>query len=188
MYNRVYTGRPKLGSKTDIEEKCFDLLDSLDISYIRLEHESLFSMDALRPVEEILECTIAKNLFLTNRQGTAFYLLLMPSKKPFKTKYLSSQLECSRLSFASEDQLMKHLGTAPGSASVLGLLQDRERTVKLIIDKELAESNWFACHPCLNTSTVRFPFSDLTGKLLPALGYQPFWVSLPCESEMENDL
>ena len=140
-------------------------------------------MEALAPVEEALGCAVAKNLFLTNRQQTEFYLLLMPGDKPFKTKYLSAQLGCSRLSFGSEEQLINYIGTTHGSASVLGLLNDRAKAVHLIADSDLKDSEWFACHPCRNTSTLRFPTADLTGKILPALGYSVTWVDLPAEAE-----
>lgn len=176
-------GRPAPGSRPEIEEACYDLLDRLGIDYVRADHDALFTMEALAPVEAALGCGVAKNLFLTNRQQTEFYLLIMPGSKPFKTKYLSAQLGCSRLSFGSEEQLLQYLGTSHGSASVLGLLNDRSRAVHFLADRDLLEDEYFACHPCRNTSTLRFGFSDLTDRILPALGYAPVWVTLPCEAE-----
>ena len=179
----LFPGRPVPGSRETIEEACYDFLDRLGVDYVRVDHEALFTMEALAPAEAALGCGVAKNLFLTNRQQTEFYLLLMPGDKPFKTKYLSAQLGCSRLSFGSEEQLVEYIGTTHGSASVLGLLNDKSNAVHLIADIDLKSSTWFACHPCRNTSTLRFSFSDLTAKILPALGYAITWVELPAEIE-----
>ena len=177
------SGRPDKCSREPVEEACYELLERLGIEFLRADHPALFTMEALAPVEEAFGCGVAKNLFLTNRQQTEFYLLLMPGDKPFKTKYLSAQLGCSRLSFGSEEQLVEYLGTTHGSASVLGLLNDKAKKVHLIADIDLKASPWFACHPCRNTSTLRFSFADLTGKILPDLGYEITWVELPAEAE-----
>ena len=179
----IADGRPAKGSREPIEEKCYDFLEAQGVDFLRADHDALFTMEALAPVERALECGVAKNLFLTNRQQTEFYLLLMPGQKPFKTKYLSAQLGCSRLSFGSEEQLLEYIGTTHGSASVLGLLNDREHRVHLIADQDLKASPWFACHPCRNTTTLRFSFSALTEKLLPALGYEIIWAELPSGTE-----
>ena len=161
---KTFPGAPEKGSRPAPERACYDFLDKLGVEYLRADHEALFTMEALAPVEAALECSIAKNLFLTNRQQTEFYLLLMPGDKPFKTKYLSAQLDCSRLSFGSEEQLIEHIGTSHGSASILGLLNDGAKKVHLIADRDLQQLEWFACHPCRNTSTLRFRFADLVEK------------------------
>ena len=176
-------GRAEKGTREAVEEACYAFLDGLGIDYDRVDHEALYTMEALAPVEDALGCGVAKNLFLTNRQQTDFYLLLMPGKKPFKTKYLSAQLGCSRLSFGSEEQLLQYIGTTHGSASVLGLLNDKGHAVRLIADRDLKSEAWFACHPCRNTSTLRFSTADLLEKILPALGYEITWVELPWETE-----
>ena len=179
----VSAGRPAKGSREPMEEACYDLLEALGIEYVRADHEALYTMEALAPVEEALGCAVAKNLFLTSRQQTEFYLLLMPGDKPFKTKYLSAQLGCSRLSFGSEEQLINYIGTTHGSASVLGLLNDSGKAVHLIADADLKDAEYFACHPCRNTSTLRFSTAALLDTVLPALGYQITWVELPREIE-----
>lgn len=179
----VISGRPVKGSRELIEEACYDFLDSLNIEYVRTDHEALYTMEALAPVEAALGCSVAKNLFLTNRQQTEFYLLLMPGDKPFKTKFLSAQLGCSRLSFGSEEQLMEYIGTTHGSASVLGLLNDKAKRVHLIADRDLQATEFFACHPCHNTSTLRFTTASLLSTVIPALGYELTWVDLPAEPD-----
>lgn len=182
MYiSEVFSGRPEPGTATELEERCYALLDSLDIAFSRVEHDAAFSMEELFQAERTLEVRVCKNLFLTNRQQTEFYLLLMPGDKPFKTKYLSSQLGVSRLSFAGEEQLVRFLGVTHGSASILGLICDTESAVHLIIDSELKNEEFFACHPCKNTATLKMRTSDVLEKLLPALGREEFWVELPRE-------
>lgn len=179
----LYSGRPEKGSRIDIEERSYDLLDGLGIRFVRVDHDAAMSMEDLNRADEILGCTIAKNLFLTNRQQTQFYLLIMPGSKPFKTKYLSAQLGCSRLSFASEEQLTELLGVKSGSASLLGLMgADREK-IRLVFDRDILSVKSFACHPCINTSSIAFAMEDMREKLLPALGFEPSVVELPWEFE-----
>lgn len=180
----LYHGRPAdCAARDAAETACYDVLDALGIDYIRADHDALFTMNALAPVEAALGCGVAKNLFLANRQQTDLYLLIMPGDKPFKTKYLSAQLGCSRLSFGSEELLRDYLGVTHGSASVLCLLRDEANRVRLLGDRELLGAEDFACHPCRNTSTLRFPTADLINKLLPALHHEITWVDLPRDVE-----
>ena len=179
----LFIGRPEKGSRSDIEERSYDLLDSLSIPFTRVDHDIAMTMEDLRAAEAVLGCAIAKNLFLTNRQQTDFYLLIMPGNKPFKTKYLSAQLGCSRLSFASEEHLTSLLGVKSGSASLLGLMNDSIKKVQLVFDKELLAQPRFACHPCINSSSLAFDTSHIFEKILPALGREYKEVSLPWEAE-----
>ena len=181
--SELFIGRPEKGSRTDIEERSYDLLDSLNIDYTRVDHDRAATMDDLAAAEAVLGCGIAKNLFLTNRQQTDFYLLIMPGSKPFKTKYLSAQLGCSRLSFASEEHLTSLLGVKSGSASLLGLMNDKDKKVQLVFDKELLSEAIFGCHPCINTSSIAFETSAIFEKILPALGIEFKAVELPWEFE-----
>ena len=174
----LYTGRPA-EPREPVEQRCYDFLDSLGVTYRRVDHERAETIALCEQVEEVLCCKICKNLFLTNRQQTDFYLLLMPGEKPFKTKLLSKQIGSARLSFASPAQMQELLGVTPGSVSVLGLMNDRERRVRLLIDSDLREEADFGCHPCHNSSSLRLSTADLLGRILPALGYTPTWVELP---------
>ena len=121
---------------------------------------------------------ICKNLFLCNRQATDFYLLLIPGDKPFKTKYLSAQIGSSRLSFAKPEYMEQYLDITPGSVSVMGLMNDKEKKVRLLIDEDVLKDEYFACHPCINTSSLRFKTSDLMEKVIPAMGHEPTMVCL----------
>lgn len=167
------------------EMRCYDFLHELGVEYFRVDHEEADTIAACEYVEKILGAKICKNLFLTNRQQTEFYLLLMPGEKPFFTKLLSKQIGTARLSFASAEHMEKLLDITPGSVSVLGLLNDKEKDVHLLIDRDLLKEEYFGCHPCLNTSTLKFKTEDLIGKILPALSYEPTYVDLPWERAEE---
>lgn len=178
----LQNGRPESTSgRLDKEIRVYDLLDKLGIAYQRVDHEATMTMEACEEVDRILgdDTTICKNLFLCNRQETNFYLLLMPGDKPFKTKDLSAQINSARLSFAKPEYMEKYLDITPGSVSVLGLMNDSEKKVQLLIDEDVMKEPYFGCHPCINTSSLKFTTEDLTKKIIPALGHDPITVSLP---------
>lgn len=178
----LQNGRPETTSgRLDKEIRVYDLLDKLGIAYQRVDHEATMTMEACEEVDRILgdDTTICKNLFLCNRQETNFYLLLMPGDKPFKTKDLSAQINSARLSFAKPEYMEKYLDITPGSVSVLGLMNDSEKKVQLLIDEDVMKEPYLGCHPCINTSSLKFTTEDLTRKIIPALGHDPITVSLP---------
>ena len=180
--NTLYSGRP-VGERIPKETRCYDFLDRLGVEYFRVDHEHADTIPDCELVEGLLGCKICKNLFLTNRQQTDFYLLLMPGEKPFKTKLLSKQIGTARLSFASPEHMEKYLGLTPGSVSVLGLLNDTEHRVRLLLDSDLRTEADFGCHPCRNSSSLRFSTEALLHTVLPALGVEPTWVELPWRVE-----
>lgn len=172
-------GRPeKEERRLEKEIRVYDFLDRLGIEYERIDHEEAMTMEACEEIDRVLDAQICKNLFLCNRQETDFYLLLIPADKPFKTKYLSAQIGSSRLSFAKPEYMEKYLDVTPGSVSVLGLMNDREKKIQLLIDKDVLESEYLGCHPCMNTTSMKFKMSDFTEKILPALGHEPKMVEL----------
>lgn len=173
------TGRPiSEANRSKIEMDCYDFLDALGILYDRVDHETAETMEKCAEIETVLEAQICKNLFLTNRQKTHFYLLMMPADKPFKTKDLSAQLQVARLSFATAEDMQRLLFVTPGSVSVLALIKDEKNAVQLVIDEDILLERWIGCHPCRNTSTLRFSVEDFTQKLLPALRKIPVRVNL----------
>lgn len=153
------------------ELRSYDLLDRLGIEFDRTDHRDTpaTTMEVCADVDAILNVHICKNLFLCNRQKTDFYLLIMPGDKPFRTKELSGQLGVSRLSFADAEHMEEFLDIQPGSVSVMGLMNDRDKRVRLVIDEDVLSEEWFGCHPCVNTSSIRFKTADMVEKLLPAL-------------------
>ena len=165
-------GSPEdLSGRSDRERRTYEFLDRLGIDFDRTDHPDrpATSMEVCADVDAILNVHICKNLFLCNRQKTNFYLLVMPGDKTFKTKELSKQMGISRLSFAEEEYMEKFLDIHPGSVSVLGLMNDKEHKVRLVIDEDVLKEEMFGCHPCENTSSVRFSTEDLLKIILPAL-------------------
>ena len=165
-------GRPTDGEgRTSREMEAYDLLDKLGIAYTRVDHPAAATMEDCLAVEAVLGTAICKNLFLTNRQHTAYYLLLMPGDKPFKTKDLSAQIGSARLSFASPEEMERLLGTSPGSASVLGLMHDRDREVQLLIDRDILKADAIGAHPLVNTASLGLRVADILNVFLPAVGH-----------------
>ena len=175
-------GRPEnTDNRLDKEIRAYDFLDKLGVQYQRIDHEAAMTMEACEEIDHALgdNTTICKNLFLCNRQETDFYLLLMPGDKPFKTKDLSAQIHSARLSFAKPEYMEKYLDITPGSVSVLGLMNDSEKKVQLLIDEDVMKEPYFGCHPCINTSSLKFTTEDLMQKIIPALEHEPVTVTLP---------
>lgn len=193
----IYNGRPEDTSNREAREvRVYDLLDSLGIEYDRLDHEPAMTMEVCAEIDAAFERTtladfkantdddkakhaiICKNLFLCNRQKTKFYLLMIPDDKKFLTKDLSQQINSARLSFADGEAMQKYLDVVPGSVSVMGLMNDSDNTVQLLIDSNVLQSEYVGCHPCMNTSSLRMKVRDLTEKILPAIHHEPIIVKL----------
>lgn len=176
----LYKGAPEnTEGRFDKEKRCYDMLGKLGIDFFRVDHEYADTIEACHEVEKTLGANICKNLFLTNRQQTDFYLLLMPGDKPFKTKLLSKQINTARLSFAAPEHMEQYLDITPGSVSVLGLMNDTENKVKLVIDRDLLNDEYLGCHPCINSSTLKIKTEDVLNKFLPEVWHEPAFVELP---------
>ena len=175
-------GSPKdYSDRLDKEKRCYELLDSLGIEYWRCDHPdaNADTMDACLEIDSVLEAAVCKNLFLCNRQHTDFYLLMMPGDKVFKTKDLSQQINSARLSFADEEYMKEYLDITPGSVSIMGLMNDTDNHVQLLIDKEVLEEASLGCHPCINTSSLKLKTSEVMDKFLPAVHHEAIIVELP---------
>jgi len=169
-----YNNRPNnTEGRQDREIRTYDFLDKLGIEYERVDHEAAMTMEACLEIDEGLGVKMCKNLFLCNRQKTQFYLLMMPGDKKFKTKELSAQINSARLSFAEGEDMVKYLDIEPGSLSVMGLMNDKENAVKLLIDEDVLKDDYIGCHPCVNTSSLKIPAKDILEKFLPATNH-PF--------------
>ncbi|MDF2887954.1 MAG: YbaK/prolyl-tRNA synthetase associated region [Lacrimispora sp.] len=180
----LYNGRPTNSSdRQDKEIRTYDLLDQLEIPYQRLDHEPLPTIDACHEVDSLLDIDICKNLFLCNAKKTEFYLLLLPGKKKFRTSWLSKQIGSSRLSFADPEFMIQFLDITPGSVSVLGLMNDKDHKVQLLIDKDVLSYEFFGCHPCINTSSLKMKTADLIDRILPAINHGFILVDLPDEPD-----
>lgn len=165
-------GRPEnLDGRLPREVRTYDCLDELGIEYYRTDHEPANTMEACNEIDKILGVIICKNLFLCNRQKTAFYLLMMPGDKKFKTKELSAQINSARLSFAEPEDMLKYLDIEPGSVSIMGLMNDKGHAVKLLIDEDVLTGEYIGCHPCVCTSSLKIKTEDIIKKFLPYTGH-----------------
>ena len=181
----LYNGRPEdTSGRKEKEIKVYDILDSLHIPYIRADHEAVMTMEACEEIDKALGMEICKNLFLCNRKKTSYYLLLMPGNKALKTKELSQQIPTTRLSFASGEDMEEYLNVTPGSATIMGLIFDPENRVQLVIDEELLKEEWFGCHPCINTSSLKLRTEDVLSKYLQAVHHEYITVTLSDTDQM----
>ena len=178
----LYDGRPdNTDGRQDNEIRVYDLLDSLGIQYKRTDHEPATTMEVCRDIDAVLDTLICKNLFLCNRQKTAFYLLMMPGDKPFKTKELSSQINSARLSFADLEYMQEYLDIKPGAVSVMGLMNDKENHVRLLVDEDVLKGENVGCHPCVNTSSLKIKTKDVFDTFLKSVGHDMTVVHLTGE-------
>ena len=175
----LQNGRPEnTDDRLDKEIRVYDLLDSLGVEYQRVDHEAAMTMDVCEEIDRVLEATICKNLFLCNRQETDFYLLMIAGDKKFKTKYISAQIHSARLSFAKEEYMEEYLDITPGSVSVMGLMNDKEGKVRLLMDEDVLKREYIGCHPCINTSSLRIRTEDMMNRIIPAMHHTPQIVHL----------
>lgn len=182
----LYDGRPThVEGKPEAEIAVYDFLDKIGIRYCTLCHPAAFTMEECEMIRKRIGAPVFKNLFLTNKQHTLYFLLMIPADKPFKTKYLSSQLGCARLSFASAEEMKELLHIHPGAVSPMGLIHDKNLKVRLIADTELKSVGTYACHPCVNTASVALTLDDLIKTVVPATSHEVTWVTLPRESAEE---
>ena len=180
----LVNGRPATNEgRLEKEIRCYDLLDKLGVEYQRIDHEAAMTMEACVEIDKVLDATICKNLLLCNRQATAFYLLMIPGDKQFKTSVLSKEIGSSRLSFAKPEYMLEYLDITPGSVSVLGLMNDHDHHVELLMDEDVLKGEYFGCHPCINTSSLRIRTTDLMEKIIPAMEHPARIVTLPWETE-----
>ncbi len=180
----LFKGRPEDETgRLEKEIRVYDFLDRLGIEYERTDHEPADTMEACNKIDAVLGTLICKNLFLCNRQKTDFYLLIMPGNKPFKTKDITAPLGCSRLSFASPEYMEKFLDITPGAVSVMGLMNDTENNVRLVVDRAVFDDETFGCHPCVNTSSLKLKTKDIIEKYLPAVHHEPTVIELPRHEE-----
>lgn len=170
----LFTGRPTDESgRSGKEIRVYDFLDYLSISYCRLDHAPAFGSEEelCREIEESLGAKICKNLFLANRQRTKFYLLMIPEHKVFRSSDISKQAGSSRLHFAESEYMEELIDCTPGSASVMGLINDTAHRVQLLVDDDVINSYYVGCHPCINTSSLRIKSNDIFDKFVKATGH-----------------
>ena len=175
----LYNGRPTdLTGREDREIRVYDLLDSLGIEYQRTDHGHADTMEACNEIDAVLDVLICKNLFLCNRQKTDFYLLMMPGDKKFRSSEVARQIESTRLSFASAVKMQEYLEIMPGAVSVMGLMNDKDNRVRLLVDEDVLKGEYVGCHPCVNTSSLKIKTADVFGKYLDAVHHTATTIKL----------
>lgn len=180
MKMQLYQGRPvDMTGRQDKEKRVYELLDRLGIAYERVDHDAAETMEACEEIDKFLApAVICKNLFLCNTQKTKFYLLMIRGDKKFKTKEISSQIHSARLSFAPAEKMEEYLDILPGSVSVLGLMNDKEYQVQLLVDEDVLNAEYVGCHPCVNTSSLRLKTSDIFNTFLKEVSHDYITVVL----------
>ncbi|MDF2949251.1 MAG: hypothetical protein K0R07_1280 [Sedimentibacter sp.] len=173
----IFNSKPD-NDRIQVELDSYDVLQKLDIPFTGIDHEEAMTMEDLQLVEKVLDVKVSKNLLLCNTQKTKFYMLIMPGDKKFLTKNLSQQINSARLSFADGAYMEQFLNITPGSLSIFGLMHDKDNNVQLVIDKDVLENEYFGCHPCINTSTLKIKTSDIMNVFLPLTNHEPIMVEL----------
>ena len=177
MAYTLQEGSPK-GSRAENESAVYRFLDELHIPFLRIDHEPVHTMEDCEAIDRALGGEICKNLFLCNQQKTVFYLLMIHETKSFRTKDVSKQLGVSRLSFAAPEHMQQYLHLSPGAVSPMGLLFDSARDVRLVLDRDVVQSEYLGCHPCVNTASIRLKMADFLHVYLPATGHAPTLVTI----------
>jgi Ala-tRNA(Pro) deacylase len=168
----VYKGRPDRSTRIDKENDAYDFLENAGVEFSRVDHAPVDTIEECAAVKALLGLGLCKNLFLCNYQRTKYYMLVMHGEKKFSTAVVSKQIASSRLSFAPKEDMQSMLNLTPGSVTVLGLMYDKENRVRLLIDEDILNDEYFGCHPMINTSSVKFSTKDLKEKVLPALAHE----------------
>lgn len=172
MYISEIMTTPPSEKRNETETKLYQILKKLNIPFERVDNDVVETMEECREIDEKLGTEIRKSLFLCNKKKTSFYLVVLPADKQLDTAAMCAKLGLPKLSFASGELMEEHLGTRPGSASIMGLINDADDYVQLIMDQEVAEAEWFGCNPGTNISHLKLKTADLLKKFLPHIYHQ----------------
>ena len=173
----IYTARPT-DKRLPKEERVYDLLERLDVPFERVDHDAVGTIEGCAEIEKLLDIEICKNLFLRNSKGDQYYLLMLPGGKHLVTKDLAKKIGSTRLSFGTPEKMEEYLDITPGSVSVLGLMNDHGNNIQFLVDNDIKNWEYFGCHPCINTSSLKIKTADLFSKILPAVGHEPVFVDI----------
>ena len=173
----IYTARPT-DKRLPKEERVYDLLERLDVPFERVDHDAVGTIEGCYEIEKLIDIEICKNLFLRNSKGDQYYLLMLPGGKHLVTKDLAKKIGSTRLSFGTPEKMEEYLDITPGSVSVLGLMNDHGNNIQFLVDNDIKKWEYFGCHPCINTSSLKIKTADLFSKILPAVGHEPVFVDI----------
>jgi Ala-tRNA(Pro) deacylase len=156
----------------------YQFLAQNEIEYQRQDHPAVFTCEEALRLVPPLPGAKTKNLFLRDRKGRRHFLVVVGYEKAVDLKSLTALLGVSKLGFASAERLQRYLGVEPGSVSMLGVLNDLNGEVELIVDRELWEAKAFQCHPLVNTSTLVISRDHLQ-RFFKATGHQVRLLDVP---------
>lgn len=170
--------KPLAKGKNPTQDKVFDLLEQLKIPYECVENDVVKTMEECQELDEMLGTEIRKSLLVRNQKKTKFYLVVMPADKRCNMADLAQKLGETKLSFASEDAMVSLLGCHPGSASVMGTINDTDNRVQVVFDKTVASAEWFGCNPGINTAHLKLKTEDVLKKFLPEIHHKAMIISI----------
>lgn len=176
MYISEVTSAFPSDERSETEKKVFALLEEKGVPFERVDNDSISTMEECEEVGKVLGTEICKSILACTRNKSEYYLIILPGDKRFVSKFASKDIGASRLSFASAEDMEELLGTTPGNASPLAVVNDTEGRVRLVIDKELADEEYIACNTGANTTHIKLRTSDVIGNILPAAGHEPMIV------------
>jgi len=159
--------------KNDVQQMAYAALNKLGIPFERVDTDPAISMEDCSQIDKKLDMKTVKTLFLCNRQQTAFFLFITRADKPFITKDFSSALEVPRVSFASEELLLRKLGVKIGAATIFGILLDKEHEVQVIFDKEVLGEKWYGCSDGTTTGYMKVETAKIFHAFLEFTGHTP---------------
>ena len=157
--------------ESPLQQAVYETFERLGISFARVDTDPGLTMEDCQHIDRKIGVRIVKTLFLCNRQQTAFYLYVTTDDKPFVTKEFCGTLGIPRVSFASAEKLEELTGVKVGATTVLSAILPSARDVHLVMDRSVAESEWFACTDGTPTCFVKIRTQDLLDKFLPASGH-----------------
>lgn len=132
----------------------YQVLENLGIEFNKHEHPAVYTVEEAAGYDADPTAAKTKNLFLRNKKGDRFYLVVVGANKRLDLKKLAESLAEGKFSFATPERLKEYLGLTPGSVSPFGLINDQEKTVRVVVDKELLEKETIGFHPNINTATL----------------------------------
>lgn len=159
-------------------EPLYDFLAEQGIDYRRHDHPPVFTCEEADRLVPPMGAARTKNVFVRDRPGKRHFLVVVGYDKRVDLKALAEVLETSKLSLGSPERLLQHLGVEPGSVTILGLLNDREKRVELVLDQPIAAAASVRCHPLVNTSTLELASEGLA-RFLEATGHKPRVIEVP---------
>ncbi len=178
MYISEITNELPQEFANELEKEVYGKLNELNISFDRVDNDVVESMEECLEIDKKLGTEIRKTIIVCNEKKTQFYLIVLPSEKRFDSKEFRNKMECSRVSFAKVEDMERVLGVLPGSATVMSVIKDNDNIVQVVIDKEVADEEFFGCNTGANTRHIKIKTKDLIDVILPNLNHEPKIIEL----------